>query len=99
LFDLGDPALGDTHRLGHLPLGKAPGAAHLGEPAAHRPSQQLPLAGLDRLLAPGPGDVLGPDIRPPHMPAERRSMPCVAMATSRRLGVEPVPTMYPRIHI
>ena len=70
-FDLGDPALGDAHAVGDLLLGQAAGAADLGEAVSEDLGEHLALAGLDRFLAAGAGDVLGADVGPGHVAAHR----------------------------
>src|SRR5689334_2782155 len=68
-FDLGDPALGDAHPVGDLPLGQAAGAADLGAAVPEDLGEQLALTGVDRGLAAGAGDVLGADVVPGHVAA------------------------------
>jgi hypothetical protein len=60
LFDLRDPPLGDAHSVRYLLLGKASTAPRLGKPLPHHGGEQLLLASLNRFLAAGSRNVLGP---------------------------------------
>src|SRR5215470_3765244 len=57
LFDLGDPALGDAHPVGHLLLGQAPGTAHLRQSMPDQFVEEFLLGAGDRLLTAGAGDL------------------------------------------
>lgn len=77
LLNLGDPALGDTHPVSDLLLSQAPDLAYLSETMPDDSGQQLPLAGLDRLLTTGPLDICTPDVAPTRM-AHHRFPSCSA---------------------